>query len=163
MAPGATKSRSIHWSTGQVQNVTPIPVRGPDVRVDRTEPLMFSPLDPHTLYYGANRLYRTRDGGASWQAISPDLAREAGGVPASVGALHPQGRRDAARRRSMRSGPRRSTRDVLWAGTDDGFVWMTARRRRALVERHAAGAHAVEQGHADRGLRTSMRTPPTSR
>ena len=88
---GRSEVSKYHWSTGQVQNVTPIPVRSPDVRVDRTEPLMFSPLDPHTLYYGANRLYRTRDGGVSWQTISPDLAREAGNVPASVGALHPPG------------------------------------------------------------------------
>ncbi|HEY0767390.1 MAG TPA: hypothetical protein VGD47_05505 [Steroidobacteraceae bacterium] len=56
---GRNEVSKFHWSTGQVQNVTPIPVRGPDARVDRTEPLIFSPLDPHTLYYGANRLYRT--------------------------------------------------------------------------------------------------------
>ena len=33
---GRTEVSRYHWSTGQVQNVTPIPVRGPDVRVDRT-------------------------------------------------------------------------------------------------------------------------------
>ena len=85
---GRSEVSKFHWSTGQVQNVTPLPVRGPDVRVHRTQPLMFSPLDPHTLYYAANRLYRTSDGGMTWQTVSPDLAREAGAVPASVGALH---------------------------------------------------------------------------
>ncbi len=113
------------WSTGQVQNVTPIPVRGPDVRVDRTLPLLFSPLDPHTLYYAANRLYRTSDGGANWQTISPDLAREAGAVPASVGALHPKG---AEQQRGViyALGLSALDRGTLWAGTDDGLVWVTA-------------------------------------
>ena len=122
---GRNEVSKFHWSSGQVQNVTPIPVRGPDVRVDRTEPLLFSPLDPHTLYYGANRLYKTSDGGATWQAISPDLAREAGGVPASVGALHRPG---AERQRGVIYALGVSPRsiDTLWAGTDDGLVWVTA-------------------------------------
>jgi photosystem II stability/assembly factor-like uncharacterized protein len=121
---GRSEVSKYHWSTGQVQNVTPIPVHSPEVRVDRTEPLMFSPLDPHTLYYGANRLYRTRDGGMSWQAISPDLAREAGNVPASVGALHPPG---AEKQRGViySLGPSPLNIDTLWAGTDDGYVWLT--------------------------------------
>ncbi len=122
---GRNEVSRFHVSTGQVQNVTPIPVRAGTVRADRTEPLMFSPLDPHTLYYGADRLYRTSDGGATWQAISPDLARESGAVPPSVGALHRPG---AERQRgviyalglSPRSG------DTLWAGTDDGLVWVSA-------------------------------------
>ena len=63
-------------STGQVQNVTPIPLREPKYRADRTEPMMFSPVDPHTLYYAANVLFKTTDGGKTWQTISPDLTRE---------------------------------------------------------------------------------------
>jgi hypothetical protein len=27
--------------TGQVQNVTPLPTRDPEIRADRTEPIMF--------------------------------------------------------------------------------------------------------------------------
>jgi photosystem II stability/assembly factor-like uncharacterized protein len=122
---GRNEVSRYHWSTGQVQNVTPIPVRGPEVRVDRTLPLLFSPLDPHTLYYAANRLYRSSDGGANWQTISPDLAREAGAVPASVGALHPKG---AEQQRGViyALGLSPLDRGTLWAGTDDGFVWVTA-------------------------------------
>ncbi len=122
---GRNEVSKFHVSTGQVQNVTPIPVRAGTVRADRSEPLLFSPLDPHTLYYGADRLYRTSDAGATWQAVSPDLAREPGVVPPSVGALHRAG---AERQRgviyalglSPRSG------DTLWAGTDDGLVWVSA-------------------------------------
>ena len=48
---GRTEVSKYHWSTGQVQNITPIPVRNPKYRANRTEPLMFSPVDPHVLYY----------------------------------------------------------------------------------------------------------------
>jgi photosystem II stability/assembly factor-like uncharacterized protein len=122
---GRSEVSKFHWSTGQVQNVTPIPVRGHDVRVDRTEPLLFSPLDPHTLFFGSNRLYRTSDGGATWQAISPDLTREPSGAPPNVGALHQKG---AERQRGVIYALGLSPLDVgrLWAGTDDGLVWVSA-------------------------------------
>jgi photosystem II stability/assembly factor-like uncharacterized protein len=123
---GRSEVSKFHQSTGQVQNVTPIPVaRAPYVRTDRTEPLLFSPLDPHTLYYAANRLYRTRDGGATWQPVSPDLSRPAGAVPASVGALHQKG---AEQQRGAIYALGLSPLDAgrLWAGTDDGLVWVSA-------------------------------------
>ena len=51
---GRTEVSRFHWSTGEVQNVTPIPLRNPKYRANRTEPLMFSPVDPHVLYYSTN-------------------------------------------------------------------------------------------------------------
>ena len=60
---GRTEVSRFHWSTGQVQNVTPIPLRNPKYRANRTEPLMFSPVDPHILYYATNVLFKTTDGG----------------------------------------------------------------------------------------------------
>ncbi|MBV8891470.1 MAG: glycoside hydrolase, partial [Acidobacteria bacterium] len=87
---GRNEVSKFHWSTGQVENVTPIPVRDHKYRVDRTEPIVFSPLDPHTLYYAANVLFDTGDGGNTWQTISPDLTRPEPAVPASVGALVPK-------------------------------------------------------------------------
>src|SRR5438445_10546029 len=74
-------------STGQVLNVTPIPIRSGKYRADRTEPILFSPVDPHSLYYAANVLFKTTDGGQSWQTISPDLAQPHPDGPASLGAL----------------------------------------------------------------------------
>ena len=120
---GRNEVSKFHVSTGQVQNVTPTPLRS-GVRVDRTMPLVFSPLDPHRLYYGAQRLYLTRDGGASWDAISPDLARADAGIPASVGALHGP---EAGKQRGVIYALGVSPRELgtLWAGTDDGLVWLT--------------------------------------
>ncbi|HYM42078.1 MAG TPA: hypothetical protein VET46_04830 [Steroidobacteraceae bacterium] len=121
---GRTEVSKFHVSTGQVQNVTPVPVRDGDVRADRTQPILFSPLDPHVLYYAANRLYRTTDGGTNWSAVSPDLAREAGALPASVATQHPKG---AEKQRGViyALGLSPKSADTLWAGTDDGLVWIT--------------------------------------
>jgi photosystem II stability/assembly factor-like uncharacterized protein len=121
---GRTEVSKFHVSTGQVQDVTPLPLRAAGVRADRTEPLMFAPLDPHTLYFATNRLYRTSDGGEHWQVISPDLARAAPGVPPSVGTLHPP---EAQQQRGVIYALAASpvSGDTLWAGTDDGLVWLT--------------------------------------
>jgi photosystem II stability/assembly factor-like uncharacterized protein len=110
--------------TGQVQNVTPIPVRNPAYRTDRTEPIVFSPIDPHDLYYASNVLFETKDYGRTWETISPDLSREHTGQPATLPAL---AEKDAARRRGAiyAFAPSFKSAETLWAGTDDGLVWVT--------------------------------------
>jgi photosystem II stability/assembly factor-like uncharacterized protein len=121
---GRSEVSKFHWSTGEVQNITPIPLRSSKYRTDRTEPMMFSPLDPHVLYYASNVLFKTTDGGSSWQTISSDLTRENPEVPASVGKLIPKG---AEKQRGVIYALAPSFRniDTLWAGTDDGLVWLT--------------------------------------
>ena len=122
---GRNEVSRFHWSTGQVENVTPIPIRE-KYRVDRTEPIMFSPVDPHILYYAANVLFETKDGGRSWQTISPDLAREHPGVPPSVGnqaALNPKAEKQRGAIYAL--APSFKNANTIWAGTDDGLVWTT--------------------------------------
>ena len=121
---GRTEVSRFHWSTGEVQNITPIPLRDPKYRTNRTEPLMFSPVDPHILYFAGNVLFQTTDGGNSWQTISSDLTRENPGVPESVGTLIPKG---AEKQRGVIYALAPSFKDVttLWAGTDDGLIWIT--------------------------------------
>ena len=121
---GRSEVSKFHFSTGQVQDVTPIPLRSLKYRTDRTEPLMFSPIDPHTLYYAANVLFKTTDGGSSWQTISPDLTRENPGAPESVGAMLPKG---AEKQRGViyALAPSFKNLGTLWAGTDDGQIWIT--------------------------------------
>jgi photosystem II stability/assembly factor-like uncharacterized protein len=121
---GRSEVSKFHWSTGQVQNVTPIPLRDPKYRTDRTEPLMFSPLDPHILYYASNVLFKTTDGGNSWQTISSDLTRENPGVPVSAGNLIPKGA-DKQRGVIYSLAPSFKNINTLWAGTDDGLIWIT--------------------------------------
>ncbi|MGA9257413.1 MAG: glycoside hydrolase, partial [Candidatus Sulfotelmatobacter sp.] len=121
---GRSEVSKFHWSTGQVQNVTPVPLRNPKYRTDRTEPTMFSPLDPHVLYFASNVLFKTTDGGNSWQTISSDLTRDNPGVPASVGSLIPKG---AEKQRGViyALAPSFKNINTLWAGTDDGLIWQT--------------------------------------
>ncbi|MGA9510321.1 MAG: glycoside hydrolase, partial [Candidatus Sulfotelmatobacter sp.] len=121
---GRSEVSKFHWSTGQVQNVTPIPLRTSKYRTDRTEPTMFSPVDPHILYYASNVLFKTTDGGVSWQTISKDLTRENPGVPASVGNLVPKGA-DKQRGAIYALAPSFKNINTLWAGTDDGLIWQT--------------------------------------
>ncbi|HEV3510080.1 MAG TPA: glycoside hydrolase [Candidatus Sulfotelmatobacter sp.] len=121
---GRTEVSKFHWSTGEVQNVTPLPLRNPAYRADRTEPVMFSPVDPHVLYYATNVVFKTGDGGNSWQIISKDLTRENPGAPASVGSLMNKG---AEKQRGViyALAPSFKTVDTLWAGSDDGLLWIT--------------------------------------
>jgi photosystem II stability/assembly factor-like uncharacterized protein len=114
------------WSTGQVQNIAPDPVRGGKYRFLRTAPVIFSPVDPHVLYFAGNVLFKTTSGGNSWDVISPDLSREKPEVPESIGVY---------RKPEMATQPRRgviytvapSYKDVnvIWAGTDDGLIHVT--------------------------------------
>ncbi len=121
---GRNEVSKFHWSTGQVQNVTPIPVRDHKYRANRTEPIMFSPIDPHTLYYAANVLFKTTDGGNTWQTISPDLTRPDPGAPPSVGSLFPKGA-DTQRGVIYALAPSFKNVNTIWAGTDDGLIWIT--------------------------------------
>ena len=148
---GRSEVSKFHWSTAQVQIVTPIPLRNPKYRTDRTEPLMFSPVDPHILYFASNVLFKTTDGGNSWQTISPDLTRENPGVPASVGTLVPKG---AEKQRgviyalapSFKNRRHALGRHGRWPHLDH------ARCREELEGHHAEGTDGVEQGHADLGI-----------
>ncbi len=121
---GRTEVSKFHFSTGEVQNVTPIPLRDLKYRANRTEPLMFSPVDPHTLYYASNFLFKTTDGGNSWQTISSDLSRENPGAPPSVGSLYNKAL-DKQRGVIYALAPSFKTLNTLWAGTDDGLIWIT--------------------------------------
>ena len=68
--------------TGQARNVSPWPENpsghgGEDMRYrfQWTAPIAASPHDPKVIYYGANVIFRTGDGGQTWTTISPDLTR----------------------------------------------------------------------------------------
>jgi photosystem II stability/assembly factor-like uncharacterized protein len=112
--------------TDQAQNVVPNPLRSGDFRVLRTEPIVFSPQDPHLLYFAANTLWATRDGGQSWKQISPDLTRKSWEIPATVGIF----KSDPAAQPKQRGviyavAPSPLDSGRIWAGTDDGLIWLT--------------------------------------
>jgi photosystem II stability/assembly factor-like uncharacterized protein len=120
------KATKFNRVTGQTQDVSPVILRTGKYRFNRTAPLIFSPIDPHTLYLGSNVLFKTTDGGNNWQIISPDLTREDPGVPTSFG-VFAESDRDKGKHRGVIYSLAPSPKDVnlVWAGTDDGLVHVT--------------------------------------
>lgn len=112
--------------TGQVQNIAPEPVRSGKVRFLRTAPVVFSPVDNKTLFFAGNVIFKTLDGGNSWQTISPDLSREAWDIPNSVGVYTTEQLKTMPRRGVVYTiAPSYQNINILWAGTDDGLIHIT--------------------------------------
>jgi photosystem II stability/assembly factor-like uncharacterized protein len=114
------------WKTGQVQNIAPEAVRSGKYRFLRTMPVIFSPVDNKTLYYAGNVLFKTLNGGRSWEIISPDLTREQYDVPTSVGKYRTPEMATMARRGVIYTvAPSHKDINTIWVGTDDGLVHIT--------------------------------------
>ncbi len=112
--------------THQAQDILPKPFRSDDFRVIRTEPVIFSPLDPHLLFFAANTLWQTRDGGLNWKTISPDLTRKTFEIPASVGKFRDQPTAQPRQRGVIYTvAPSPLDKNRIWAGTDDGLIHLT--------------------------------------
>jgi photosystem II stability/assembly factor-like uncharacterized protein len=113
-------------NTGQTRDVSPVVLRTGKYRFNRTAPLIFSPVDPHILYLGSNVLFSTRDGGNSWQIISPDLTREDPGVPETLGPFVADDPAKGKHRGVIYSiAPSPKDVNLIWAGTDDGEIQVT--------------------------------------
>jgi photosystem II stability/assembly factor-like uncharacterized protein len=112
--------------TGEVQTITPKPTRSNEYRFVRTEPIIFSPVDNKTLYFAGNVLFKTQNGGDTWQLISPDLSRENWDIPASVGIYKTDAMKKMPRRGVIYSvAPSPININTIWAGTDDGLIHLT--------------------------------------
>jgi len=113
--------------TAQGQNIMPVPLSRPDFRVIRTQPIVFSPFDPHLMYFAANVLWATRDGGRSWKQISPDLTRKSFEVPPTVGVFRSEPAAQPRQRGVIYAlAPSPVDQQRMWVGTDDGLIWLTA-------------------------------------
>jgi photosystem II stability/assembly factor-like uncharacterized protein len=95
-------------------------------RFQWTFPIVLSPHDPNTLYMGSSVVFRTKNEGQSWEAISPDLTRN---DPRTLG---PSGGPITKDQTSVEyygtvftiaESP--VTAGVIWAGSDDGLVHVT--------------------------------------
>ncbi len=106
--------------------VTPEPIRRGEYRYARTLPVVFSPLEPHTLYFAANVLFKTTDAGNSWQVISPDLTRESYEIPANLGVFAASDPEKGKHRGVIYAvAPSFKEVNTIWAGTDDGLIHIT--------------------------------------
>jgi len=112
--------------TGQTQNISPQLIRGGQYRFLRTAPVLFNPVDKKTLYYAGNVLFKTINGGNSWDIISPDLSRESWDIPASVGVYTTEDMKKMPRRGVIYTvAPSYKDVNTIWCGTDDGLIQLT--------------------------------------
>jgi len=130
--------------TGQIAHVF---VPGSEERTSQMPPLVFSPQNPHMLYFGTQYALKTTNNGDTWQRISPDLtARDDTPAKAQPGKASGHqledefsGRtfedddKDAAQEQTPRRrmsltalAPSPVAAGMLWAGTGNGLVQFTA-------------------------------------
>jgi len=122
---GARLTRT-NQELGEVADVTPEPVLRGEYRYDRTLPVIFSPVDPHALYFSANVLFKSTDAGNSWRVISPDLSRPSYEIPANLGAFAAYDPEKGKHRGVIYAvAPSFQEADTIWAGTDDGLIHIT--------------------------------------
>ena len=92
-------------------------------RFNWNAPIAMSTHDNRVIYHAGNQLLRTRDRGASWEAISPDLTRNekekqgAGGTP-----ITNEGAGAEVYGTIFAFAESPVDEKVLWAGTDDGLL-----------------------------------------
>ncbi|MCG6955901.1 MAG: glycosyl hydrolase [Gemmatimonadetes bacterium] len=90
-----------------------------------TFPIMISPHDGHTVYVGSQHVHRTRDGGQSWQVVSPDLTLNDKSKQQSSGGKTTDNLMtyDGSVLYALAESPVKE--GVIWAGTNDGQLSLT--------------------------------------
>jgi hypothetical protein len=95
-------------------------------RVQWTFPIVFSHHDPNVLFTGTQRVWKTTNEGQSWEAISPDLTRA---DPSTIGPSGGPITKDQTGVETYATvftiAPSYHDPEVIWAGSDDGYVQVT--------------------------------------
>lgn len=123
----------VNLKTGEARFITPYPVleSGTGVgnfkyRFSWDAPVYMSPHNPDVIYFGANVLFRTADGGDTWSIISPDLTTDnPAEMKSSGGPVTPDNSNAESHCTIFAISEDARDPDVLWAGTDDGNVQIT--------------------------------------
>ncbi|NUR44837.1 MAG: glycosyl hydrolase, partial [Sphingomonas sp.] len=95
-------------------------------RFQWTYPIVFDPQDKQVLYVSSQHVFRTANGGESWERISPDLTRhDPVTLAASGGPITLDQTGVETYGTVFALAPSRLEKDVIWAGSDDGLVHVT--------------------------------------
>ena len=183
---GGTSIKRFNYATGETQDIQPKPMEMPKrnsrgevvgaLRGNWNSPIVMSSFDPKTIYVGMNVVFRSRDRGVTWTAISPDLTAAVNrdtlqifGARVGPNALS---RHDGVSVFSSLTTLSESSvdRNVMYSGSDDGQVqvtrdggvsWKNVSDRfpglprftyvsRVVASLHVAGrAYATFDGHYD--------------
>jgi photosystem II stability/assembly factor-like uncharacterized protein len=119
--------------TEEAMNVTPWPVNpigsaaaDQKYRFQWTEPIAFSPSAPNTLYFAAQVLFKSTDGGMTWQIISPDLTRNDKSKQVAAGGPITKDNTGIEVYDTIFSVVESPVqKDLIWAGSDDGLIHLT--------------------------------------
>ena len=103
----------------------------PPLRWNWNTPIVLSAHNPDTLYVGANKVFKSPDRGQTWTAISPDLtqntdregSRLMGVAAKDITIAKNDGVQSYGNLVQLSESPRQA--GVLYAGADDGQVYMT--------------------------------------
>ncbi len=91
-----------------------------------TYPIIFSPADPTVLYTSSQHVWRTKNGGDSWDRISPDLTRhDPKTMGPSGGPITHDMNSPEIYATVFALGPGKKDVNILWAGSDDGLINVT--------------------------------------
>jgi photosystem II stability/assembly factor-like uncharacterized protein len=95
-------------------------------RVQWTYPIVFSHTDPTVLYTGTQKVWKTTNEGQTWEQISPDLTRA---DPSTMGPSGGPITKDQTGVETYATvfaiAPSYHDGNVIWAGSDDGYVHVT--------------------------------------
>ncbi|HKE25504.1 MAG TPA: hypothetical protein VKB88_24260 [Bryobacteraceae bacterium] len=104
----------------------------PRYRFQWNSPMVISKHDRKTIYYGGNFVFKSTDQGDNWKRVSPDLTSNADRRTLSIMDRKVADRTMLSRNDGVAAFPTITTLSessvragVLWAGTDDGNVWVT--------------------------------------
>ena len=146
----------------QIATVSPSVGRGGggiDYRTATNPPLGFSPHDPHILYWGAQFLMETRDGGSHWRAASPDLTAKKSAAPEAeappANPPNPPARGRAGEQQETVNPQNRGAintfslspvaNGLIWVGTNNGLVQVTRDNGANWQEVSPTGLGALSQ------------------
>ncbi len=108
---------------GVESNIQPkLPPKTPAFRFNWNSPILMSPHNSHTIYYGGNFLFRSSNRGDAWSIISPDLTNGKPGPSAHTGHTIT----------TIAESPLRP--GLLWVGTDDGRVHLSTNGGKGWID-----------------------------
>jgi photosystem II stability/assembly factor-like uncharacterized protein len=118
--------------TGESKSIRPMEKEGePRYRFQWNSPIVISPHDPKTIYYGGNFLFKSTDRGDNWTKASPDLTsavdRKTLQIMGKVPDRDTLSRNDGVQQYPCITSISESALSpkVIWVGTDDGNLQMT--------------------------------------
>ncbi len=145
-----------YWNGGQ--SLYGNPGKDLDLRFQRVSPMEISPHEPNTVYYGSQHVHRTRDGGITWETISPDLTlnpperqQAPSGEPITIDVTGEEYFSTLYAIRESLKEP-----GVIWTGSNDGPFYITRNGGRTWTDITPRGLTATSSDFT----RNNFKGPP---